>query len=571
MTNFDREAFGVRGVDPALVFASKRFAIMLCLLSFLPVQSKTASIAGVVTLKGAPVRNVAVTLTPIESDGSWDQSQVRRTRTDGGGRFQFKALKAGNYVVAAMTPGYLIPSSDNVVHRGRPVTVAEGESLDDLAFEIVRGAVITGRVIDAGGEPVAEEPITLWRLNDQGTPGIFEMIGMPNARATDDRGVYRFYGLPAGRYQVSVGQVGREGIIVTMPNRRTFYPTTFHPDATNASQAKIVEVSEGDEAAGIDINIGRLRKTQDVFGRVLDAGTGQPMAGKGVAYLRFTGDPPRMSGYAGKAEHTDAQGAFHLPNLLPGKYSIHVSRTREDEHYSEPVEVEVGDEMVTGIEVRMRRGASVSGVMVIEGANDADLQREITLMSLHFFPVSPPRSAPVSGEAIRPGADGRFTAKGLEPGSHRIWVGGPSSLRASLLRVERDSGSHPDEITLQPGEQATDLRVVIAYGNATIRGQLKLTGGSLPDGVGLLVGARRVGTNRVANPWAMVDPSGKFSIRDLVPGEYDLIPWLRSDDPRQLAQLAERLSKIKVRVSVEANRESQVTIPVDLGRKEGEQ
>ncbi len=536
-------------------------------------KSATAAIAGVVTLKGAPMRSVAVTLTPIESDGSWDQREVRRTKTDQSGRFQFKSLKAGNYVVAAMTPGYVIPSSNNVVHRGRPVTVAEGESLDDLVFEIVRGAVITGRVTDASGEPVAEDPITLWRLNDQGTPGIFELIGIPNRPATDDRGVYRIYGLPAGRYQVSVGQIQREGVAVMMTTRRTFYPTTFHPDATSASQAKVVEVSEGDEAAGIDINIGRLRKTQDVFGRVVDADTGQPMAEKEVAYLRFIGDPPRISGFGGKAQRTDAQGAFHLPNLLPGKHSIYVSRTREDEHYSETVEVEVGDETVTGVEIKMRRGASVSGVIVIEGANDAALQREVAQVSLHFFLVSPPRSAQVSGEAIRPDADGRFMAKGLKPGSHRVWVyGGPSNLRASLLRAERSSGSHPDEITLQAGEQATDVRVVIAFGNAAIRGQLKVTGGSLPVGAQLLVGATRADTGRMPDLLVQADPSGQFVIKGLVPGEYDLILRLRSGgDPQQQVQLDERLSKIKMRVSVEANRETQVVIPVDLGRKEGDQ
>jgi protocatechuate 3,4-dioxygenase beta subunit len=536
-----------------------------------PSAAGTASIAGVVTLRGAPRRNVAVSLTPIKSDGSWDSREAQRMKTDGGGRFQFRSLKAGNYVVAALAPGYVIPGGDDIVNRGKPVALAEGKSLDDLRLELLRGAVIAGRVTDTSGDPVAEEPITLWRLNERNSPVIFELSGMPSAPATDDRGVYRLYGLPAGRYQVSVGQVQREGVVVTLPNRRTFYTITFHPDATNALQAKVIEVGEGDEATGIDINIGRIRKTQELFGRVVDAETDQPMPGKAVGYFRFAGNPIAVSGFATPERRTDDDGAFHLSGLLPGKHSLFVLRSREDEHYSEPVEVEVGDETVTGVEIRMRRGASIGGLVMVEGANDPTAPRQVEQVSLNLLPVSPLRRAPIPGEPIRVNSDGRFMAKGLEPGTHRVLVYGASS-RPTLLRAVWSGGSHPDEITLQPGEQATDVRIVIAYGAATIRGQLNFTGGSLPDGSRLLAGVSRAGASSVANPLAVVDPSGQFSIKDLVPGEYDLVlRLLNSGDDPQLAQLVERISKIKLRVSVEANRETQVVIPVDLSRKEGGQ
>ena len=50
-----------------------------------------------------------------------------------------------------------------------------------------------------------------------------------------------------------------------MPGRKS-YPRTFHPDTTEVSQAKIIEVSEGSEVTGVDIQLSPPVKTYSIVG-----------------------------------------------------------------------------------------------------------------------------------------------------------------------------------------------------------------------------------------------------------------------------------------------------------------
>jgi hypothetical protein len=70
---------------------------------------------------------------------------------------------------------------------------------------------------------------------------------------TDDRGVYRAYGLPAGRYKVKVGDpsTGRTKVLFG----RAPLPESYHPGVTNRSKAEVVEVAAGSEATDIDIRV----------------------------------------------------------------------------------------------------------------------------------------------------------------------------------------------------------------------------------------------------------------------------------------------------------------------------
>src|ERR1044072_8050281 len=97
---------------------------------------------------------------------------------------------------------------------------------------------------------------------------------------TDDRGVYRIYGLAGGRYKVSVGADASDGII-----RGGRYQRTFYPDVSDQSKGAIVELKEGGEANNVDIKVGRATQTYAASGRVIDAETGVPIARAGVRFM----------------------------------------------------------------------------------------------------------------------------------------------------------------------------------------------------------------------------------------------------------------------------------------------
>src|SRR5215475_4298757 len=232
----------------------------------------TATISGRVTLKGEPAANVVVAL---QNPPGPSPSPGIRVRTDGAGQFRFTGVTAGRYVLGALAPGFISPSDQSYGPQGALITVSEGENMDGVSIELKRGGAIAGRVTDSRGKPIAEESVVLMRLDEQGRQQFINSPMNANLNITDDRGYYRLFGLPAGRYLVSVGRKPQEFPYTT--GRRIIYPQTFHPDATEESKAEVIELSEGGEATGVDITVAEAKRAYIVSGRVVDAETGQPV------------------------------------------------------------------------------------------------------------------------------------------------------------------------------------------------------------------------------------------------------------------------------------------------------
>ncbi len=199
-------------------------------------------------------------------------------KTDENGRFRFAGVKAGRYTLAAIAPGFIAPVENTFGARAKAITLADGENVENQEITLKRGAVITGRVTNSSGKPLVDQQVGLTGIDERGQPTRAVPGVSPYMYSTDDRGIYRIYGLPAGHYLVSAGFAQREGMIM-MTSNRAYYQLTYHPDTTEQSKARVVEVSEGFEATGIDIKVAEPKKTYDVFGRVENAETGQPVAG----------------------------------------------------------------------------------------------------------------------------------------------------------------------------------------------------------------------------------------------------------------------------------------------------
>jgi hypothetical protein len=190
--------------------------------------------------------------------------------------------------------------------------------MDGVSIELKRGAAIAGRVTDSQRRAIAEENVVLTKLDEQGKPQQFNSLMNSYLNITDDRGHYRLFGLPAGRYLVSVGNRPEE--LSSLGGRRIFYPKTFHPDVTEESKAEVIELSEGGEATGVDITVAESKRAYIVSGRIVDAETGQPIAMTDVGYVKLRADG-RSGGSAPNASRSDANGGFQL-SLPPGKYSL---------------------------------------------------------------------------------------------------------------------------------------------------------------------------------------------------------------------------------------------------------
>ena len=165
-------------------------------------SSKLAgSISGKVTIKGKGMSGITVGLRRSEM---FNPSEVaQRAVTDQDGNYKLTNIAAGSYQVVPSSPAYVLTDTNT---RARSIIVSEGENVENINFSLLRGGVITGRITDADSRPVIQQQVNLSRVDQPAPmsgPRVVYSLGVP---MTDDRGIYRIYGITPGRYKVSVGQ-----------------------------------------------------------------------------------------------------------------------------------------------------------------------------------------------------------------------------------------------------------------------------------------------------------------------------------------------------------------------------
>jgi protocatechuate 3,4-dioxygenase beta subunit len=525
----------------------------------------TGIITGRVTLGGKAIAGVGVALLPVER--MMNRAAIARAATDYEGRYRLTNVPAGRYTVMAMAPALVGQTEDTYGEPGKMVTIAEGETVEKIDFTLVKGGVITGRVTDGDGAPVIGERV---HLNQVGKPGQNRLRGLSNANPfmyeTDDRGIYRLYGIAPGRYTISIGEVAEGGAVRFGFGGRGYYARTFHPDVIEEAKATVIEINEGTEATNVDISVGRKSKSFTASGRVVDE-SGKPVAGVRVGNGAVMKDGNRMGGF-GWGNITDAKGTFRLDGLLPGRYAAFVwnEGERAVDGYSDTVPFEITEGNVSGLELKMQRGASISGVALIEGTNDRTALAKLSQLSLGVNVEAEGLAAP-NYASVKIAPDGSFRITGLRPGKARLYLAVyPPIPGFTLGRIELQ-GVPQREIELTPGAQITGVRVVIEHGSGSVRGIVKIENGVLPENARMIVYARRRGdtTGGPPNRGAQVDSRGRFVIEGMSAGDYELtLQAFVVETP------ARRMMSVKQNVTVSNGVEAEVTMTLDLSAKQPE-
>ena len=146
--------------------------------------------------QNAPLRRARVRLSSPEL-------QITRVATtDAEGRFEFKRLPAARFTLNASKGSYIALDygQRRPFERGKPVELAAGQVLEKVNFTLPRGGVITGRVTDDFGDPVADIQVTAMRM--EYSDGRRRPSPVGRIATTNDIGAYRIYGLPPGEYYV---------------------------------------------------------------------------------------------------------------------------------------------------------------------------------------------------------------------------------------------------------------------------------------------------------------------------------------------------------------------------------
>jgi len=534
-----------------------------------PAKEQTASVSGHLTISGKPAAGITVVATI--SNSIFDNKTVAKSTTDEDGNYKISGLTAGRFTIMPLTKAFVVGSSTASKQLAQSVNVADGEVITKIDFTLVRGGVITGRITDAEGHPLIGERVSI-ALKD-GTPDANNPLSMfSGARKTDDRGVYRVYGLSQGSYKVSVGQASSSGAVSIMGMGGSQYVKTFYPGVQDEARATIIEIKEGAEVANVDITVGKLGNGFAVTGRVIDADSGQPVPSVYIAQSTVDETNQKMNAMNFTGATSDANGKFRLEGLRPGHYAVYtVTAGQESTSYSEPARFDVTDGDVTGIEIKVRRGATVRGVAVFENNSDPAVAGLLQTVGLFGYVEQKGIGAPSYGRG-QIGADGSFQISGLAPGRARIGIqcypAPPKGL--SLVRTELDGLDQAEGIEVTAGAQVNGVRLVFAYGTGSIRGEVKLENGPLPEGMSIRVAIRSASSDaRRFNRMTEIDARLHFVIENLPPGNYELV--VNGFSQTTGAKLVPPVELLKQTISVSNGAEAKVTLAVDLTTRKGGQ
>ena len=286
---------------------------------------------------GNPVRRAMVRVFAATGGGN------ATTSTDGEGRWELKSLPAGSYTISVSKAGFASASygQRSPEQMGRPLEVLDGQLVEKIGFSLIRGGVITGRITDEFGEPVAGAQVSAMRYRFVG--GSRRLTPSGTAQ-TDDLGAFRIYGLVPGEYHV-MSTV--RSMMMNMPGSRTTdvegYAPTYYPGTTNAGQSQRLVVRASQETTNVSFALSATMLTT-ISGRVISSNN-EPVI---QANVRVTpadrNDAMAMMMFNNAM--TAADGAFEVSGMTPGNYIVQVFPRSFDGRVSEfgRQRVTVGDE-----------------------------------------------------------------------------------------------------------------------------------------------------------------------------------------------------------------------------------
>jgi hypothetical protein len=474
----------------------------------------TAVVRGRVTSldTGKPLRRAQIMLSAPELG----QPKTASTTTDG--RFEIRDLPAGRYTLRVQRSGYLPLNygQRRPGEAGKPFELADKQVVEKVDFALPRMGVISGRILDELGEPIAG--VTVWPMQVQYFRGARKLVPNGGAVRTDDTGQYRLLALPPGDFVV-MATIRETWPLEDDPKQIMGYAPSYYPSTATPGEAQRVKVGVGQEVANVDFGLVPGR-TVKVSGTAM-ASDGALAAGESVSLTQEITGPTMSSMMSAGGTKVAADGTWSIANVAPGEYRIMLRVPGRD---GQP-----GQEAQQTLIVH---NADIEGIALVAGAGGT-IRGQVTTDD----GTPPPNVERMTVRHSNLGGGRMMTS--LEPDNGRVNGQGVFELRGvfgqgmlaitpltgewvlKAVEVEgRDVADDPIEVA--PGGTLSNVRVVLTQKPSYIRGALVDEKRQPAEGTVIVFAEEsarwREGTRsiRATRP----DQNGEFSIKGLPPGNY---------------------------------------------------
>jgi Carboxypeptidase regulatory-like domain len=493
--------------------------IAFALLLQAPASAK-ASIEGRVVRAGTNDPIARVEVIARREDGSRTLPPVT---TDAQGHFVIKDLDPGLYSLGANRNGFAPQTYGQRKPRGpgTELNLSAGQELKDLVFRLIPAGAISGRITDETGEPlmginVGIEETVYWESGAR-------HFQAAKTATTDDRGEYRVFMLPPGRYYMKAAPffagVLEKGLI--NPN----YVDTYYPGVPDTASAAAIDLDPGAEVGGIDLVL-RRQQLFSIHGRLVDSRTGKPPVSRPAFELRRrdSGDGVRV----GSTDYDPANGTFSLLNVPPGTYwivaSLRMMRVNEQDRLigatriaRAPVDLSTSD--IANVLLQVPPDMSIAGRISMDDGSGVSNVQDLGVnlrMNEPSGAIAGPSEAPV-----RP--DGTFLIENVQPGDYKLWLSPPQWKHyIKAARLDGNDVLNGVQISAAPSE---GLELVLGSDTAHVEGTIVDSDHKPVTGVEVVLIPTRERERRDMYRTAITDQRGRFTLLPTVPGEYKLFAW----------------------------------------------
>ncbi len=465
---------------------------------------------------GGPLGKASVLLRGSEPSTFAPASYSARTNSEG--HYAITNIDPGKYVLTVQKNGFVTTSygvkGGGRMASGTVLNLSARATMKNIDVPLTAQGVVIGRVVDEDGEPIPNVQVRAMRMMYQnGRRSLMTASGS----STNDKGEYRMFGVPPGRYYISA-----------LYRETTFYPATeirsdtdgdyapvFYPATTSAQNALQVDVPAGHEVSGIDLRLTRM-KLPRVSGTVAGTGRAYPTS---VMLMARDGGPVSYEGM--KNTVVDGQGRFTFRGVLPGRYSITaLSPTGGQDRLIASAMVDVTTQNVENVQLAFGPPTIVAGILQVEGRQDlGDLKGtglRLSLQPMDGGPMFGSNSALIK-------EDGAFEVRNIAPERYRIGFYPPSdNYYVKAARIGNTEVSEPiiDLTAAVPSE----ITITLSSRAAQVQGVVNAERDKpAPGATVALIPDDREKTYLYKT--GSTDQDGRFALKGIPPGRYKLFAW----------------------------------------------